>query len=102
MPGDRARGLGVATLADDVDVDRNDVLAALASAGVSARRGIMAAHLEPAYDGAPHGPLPVTELLTTRSIILPLHHELTDEQQIQVVDALAAAIGVVTTGTAAV
>jgi perosamine synthetase len=80
-------------LADDVDVDRNDVLAALASAGVSARRGIMAAHTEPAYAGVDHAPLPVTELLTSRSIILPLHHELTPDQQRHVVATLAEAIG---------
>lgn len=68
------------------------VLAALASAGVSARRGIMAAHLEPAYADHPHGPLPVTELLTRRSLILPLHHDLTENEQRHVVDALALAI----------
>jgi perosamine synthetase len=80
-------------LGDDVPVDRNDVLAALAAAGVSARRGIMAAHTEPAYDDTPHGPLPVTELLTNRSLILPLHHELTPAQQDLIVGALATAIG---------
>jgi dTDP-4-amino-4,6-dideoxygalactose transaminase len=69
-----------------------EVLTVLADAGVSARRGIMAAHLEPAYTDHPHIPLPVTELLATRSLILPLHHELTDADQRQVVDALAAAI----------
>lgn len=76
----------------DDDVDRNDVLAALAEDGVSARRGIMAAHLEPAYADVDHEPLPVTELLTTRSIVLPLHHELTADQQAHVVDALRSAI----------
>jgi perosamine synthetase len=69
-----------------------DVLGVLASAGVSARRGIMAAHLEPAYAGHPHGPLPVTEHLTTRTVILPLHHELTEPEQRTVVDALAQAL----------
>jgi dTDP-4-amino-4,6-dideoxygalactose transaminase len=79
-------------LDDDIAVHRNDVLASLAAAGVSARRGIMAAHLEPAYQGTPHEPLPVTELLTGRSLILPLHHELTIDQQDLVVDALTAAL----------
>ncbi|HEV2777947.1 MAG TPA: DegT/DnrJ/EryC1/StrS family aminotransferase [Actinophytocola sp.] len=69
-----------------------EVLRSLADAGVSARRGIMASHLEPAYEGHPHGPLPVTERLATRSVILPLHHELTDADQRLIVDALAAAI----------
>ncbi len=45
----------------------------------------MAAHLEPAYAGVRHVPLPVTELLTSRSVILPLHHELTPDQQTHVV-----------------
>ncbi|HEX5404357.1 MAG TPA: DegT/DnrJ/EryC1/StrS family aminotransferase [Pseudonocardiaceae bacterium] len=81
-------------LANETTVDRNDVLAALAAAGVSARRGIMAAHLEPAYEGTEHVPLPVTELLTERSLILPLHHELTPEQQELVINTLAAAVGV--------
>jgi dTDP-4-amino-4,6-dideoxygalactose transaminase len=71
----------------------SEVLAALSQAGVSARRGIMAAHLEPAYAGHPHGPLPVTEHLTARTLILPLHHDLTDADQDVVVAALAAAIG---------
>ena len=72
-----------------------DVLAKLAAAGVSARRGIMAAHLEPAYTGHPHDALPGTELLARRSLILPLHHELTDADQQLVVSALADAIELV-------
>ena len=68
-----------------------DVLTDLGRAGVSARRGIMAAHLEPAYAGHPHAALPVTERLTARSLILPLHHELTAQDQDRVVDVIAAA-----------
>jgi perosamine synthetase len=48
----------------------------------------MAAHLEPAYAGHPHGPLPVTEHLATRSLILPLHHELSADEQDLVVNTL--------------
>lgn len=69
-----------------------EVLSALAADGVSARRGIMAAHLEPAYRDHPHGPLPVTEQLTRRTLILPLHHDLTETAQDTVVDALARAL----------
>jgi perosamine synthetase len=72
-----------------------EVLATLASSGVSARRGIMAAHREPAYAGHAHGPLPVTEHLTGRTLILPLHHELTDADQRVVVDALEVALSLV-------
>lgn len=71
---------------------RNAVLAALAERGISARRGIMAAHLEPAYAGHPHIELPVTEYLTHKSLILPLHHELTEADQVHVVDALRTAV----------
>ncbi|HST64952.1 MAG TPA: DegT/DnrJ/EryC1/StrS family aminotransferase [Mycobacteriales bacterium] len=79
-------------LPDDFGGERNDVLRALAAAGISARRGIMAAHLEPAYAGHRHGPLPVTEQLTARTLILPLHHELTAADQDLVVETLAKAL----------
>lgn len=75
-------------LPDDCPMRRDDVLAGLAARGVSARRGIMAAHLEPAYAGHPHVPLPVTEYLTRRSLILPLYDALTDTDQERVVQAL--------------
>ncbi|WP_199442901.1 DegT/DnrJ/EryC1/StrS family aminotransferase [Umezawaea beigongshangensis] len=80
-------------LPDDAQVERNDVLAELARRGVSARRGIMASHLEPAYAGHPHTALPVTEDFTRRTLILPLHHDLTTAEQDTVVDALTAALG---------
>jgi len=67
---------------------RDEALATLAAAGVSARRGIMAAHLEPAYDGVESAPLPVTERLTRHSLILPLHHALTEHDQEHVVAVL--------------
>jgi perosamine synthetase len=67
---------------------RDEVLAELAAAGVSARRGIMAAHLEPAYADTPAAPLPVTERLTRNSLILPLYDGMTDDEQRYVVDAL--------------
>ncbi|MFC0506189.1 DegT/DnrJ/EryC1/StrS family aminotransferase [Micromonospora costi] len=67
---------------------RDEVLAELAAAGVSARRGIMAAHLEPAYADVTPAPLPVTERLTRDSLILPLHHALTEADQDLVVDVL--------------
>src|SRR5215472_9320210 len=63
---------------------RDDLLRVLANAGVSARRGIMAAHMEPAYaDNRPS--LPVTEWLTAHSLILPLFHQLTESEQDHVV-----------------
>ncbi|WP_329129629.1 DegT/DnrJ/EryC1/StrS family aminotransferase [Streptomyces sp. NBC_01476] len=75
-------------LAEDFPVGRDEVLAALSAAGVSARRGIMAAHLEPAYAGHPHIPLPVTERISRDSLILPVFHTMTEEQQDRVVAVL--------------
>jgi dTDP-4-amino-4,6-dideoxygalactose transaminase len=69
-----------------------DVLTALNARGISARRGIMATHLEPAYGGGPAPDLPVTEHLTRRSLILPLYHQMTDADQESVVTALAASL----------
>ncbi|MER5863830.1 DegT/DnrJ/EryC1/StrS family aminotransferase [Kitasatospora sp. NPDC002040] len=73
--------------------DRTEVLTRLAAAGVSARRGIMAAHLEAPYKDSARVPLPNTELLTGRSLILPLYHTLAEDQQDTVVGALRAILG---------
>jgi perosamine synthetase len=78
-------------LPDGFPVTRDDLLRSLAGAGVSARRGIMAAHLEPAYAAQSHEPLPVTEQHTARSLILPLFHDLTEAQQELVASVMVAA-----------
>ena len=88
-------------LPDGFPVSRDDLLRMLADAGVSARRGIMAAHLEPAYAGVPCPPLPVTERVTAGSLILPLFHELTEEEQNRVVSVIQAAAGVPQPATSA-
>ncbi|MEV0637420.1 DegT/DnrJ/EryC1/StrS family aminotransferase [Streptomyces sp. NPDC050619] len=75
-------------LDEDFPVGRDDLLAVLAEAGVSARRGIMASHLEPAYAGHPRAALPVTERISRDSLILPLFHTMTEAQQDRVVAAL--------------
>jgi dTDP-4-amino-4,6-dideoxygalactose transaminase len=87
-------------LDESFPVTRDDLLAELAAHGVSARRGIMASHLEPAYTATPPadtslddtivlGPvLPVTERLSRDSLILPLFHTMTEEQQDHVIGVL--------------
>jgi dTDP-4-amino-4,6-dideoxygalactose transaminase len=72
-------------------LDRDGLLAALAAADVSARRGIMAAHRQPAYAGHEHAPLPVTEHLTDSTLILPVFHQMTDDELARVVDVLRTA-----------
>jgi dTDP-4-amino-4,6-dideoxygalactose transaminase len=69
-------------------LDREGLLAHLASRSISARRGIMAAHLQPAYKGQPSGPLPVTERLTENTLILPVYHQMTSDEQARVVAAV--------------
>ncbi len=71
---------------------RDELLGSMLEAGIVARRGIMAAHLEPTFAGHPHGALPVTEHLTRRSVLLPLFHEMTGEEQERVVDAFLSAV----------
>jgi dTDP-4-amino-4,6-dideoxygalactose transaminase len=79
-------------LPEDAPAGRDELLRLLAAAGVSARRGIMAAHSEPAY--AHEGPwsLPVTERITADSLILPLFHDLSLAEQDRVIEVLAGAL----------
>lgn len=85
---------------EDYPLDREALLLHLAEASVSARRGIMAAHLQPAYAGSPsvRSPLPVTESLTANTLILPLYHQLDAADQATVIDALLAPLAVVRHG----
>jgi len=65
----------------DSPIERDELLACLLIYGISARRGVMASHREPPFRGEPVTHLAVTELLTERSLILPLYHELTEADQ---------------------
>ncbi|MCB2177412.1 MAG: DegT/DnrJ/EryC1/StrS family aminotransferase [Actinomycetales bacterium] len=75
----------------ELGTDRDGLLAHLAEADISARRGIMAAHRQPAYAGAEHLPLPVTERLTDTTLILPVFHQMTGEEIGRVVAAVRSA-----------
>jgi perosamine synthetase len=79
-------------LPEDAPVGRDELLRLLADQGISARRGIMAAHAEPAY--ADEGPwaLPVTERITADSLILPLFHDLSQAEQDMIVDVVTGAL----------
>lgn len=77
----------------DFALSRDELLAHLATRDISARRGIMAAHRQPAYAGHPHVPLPVTERLTDQTLILPLFHHITDAEVHRVIDAVREAGG---------
>jgi dTDP-4-amino-4,6-dideoxygalactose transaminase len=79
----------------DYPLDRDGLLAHLAAADISARRGIMASHRQPAYLTRDTGdvPLPVTEHLTDNTLILPVFHQMTESEQTRVLDALHLAGG---------
>jgi len=66
---------------------RNEVMDRLFEMGVPTRRGVMASHLEPPYRrDAPS--LPLTENTAASTLQLPMHPELTAEQQDRVLAAL--------------
>jgi perosamine synthetase len=69
-------------------VTRDDLLRRLMAFGISARRGFMAAHLEAAYSGVSRIALPVTERLTRQTLILPLFHDLREDEQQRVIDVI--------------
>jgi len=75
------------------DADQREVMQKMLDRGIATRRGIMCAHLEPAY--AQHElrfPLPESERAHRGCILLPLFHQMTGHMQEQVVSALKAAL----------
>lgn len=81
-----------AEVGEDFPLTRDELLDELAGEGISARSGIMAAHLEPAFAGRPNRvPLPVTERLNARTLIVPLYHELGEDGVARVADAVVRA-----------
>jgi perosamine synthetase len=79
-------------LPEDAPVGRDELLLLLAAEGISARRGIMAAHAEPAYAGEGQWALPVTDRVTADSLILPLFHDLSLAEQDMIVDVVTRAL----------
>jgi dTDP-4-amino-4,6-dideoxygalactose transaminase len=76
-------------------LEQRRVMQRMLDDGVSTRRGVMNAHREPAYPAgswrAP-GPLTRSERAQDTVIILPLYHQMTDEEQQRVVAALKRAV----------
>jgi perosamine synthetase len=74
-------------LRKDAGSSRNAVMDRLFEMGIPTRRGVMASHLEPPYRrDAPF--LPMTESAAAATLQLPMHPELTPEQQDRVLNAL--------------
>ncbi|WP_426999044.1 DegT/DnrJ/EryC1/StrS family aminotransferase [Pseudarthrobacter sp. N5] len=74
--------------------DRDGLLASLAEDGISACRGIMAAHRQLAFSGHDSGraDLGFTERLTDNTLILPLYHQLDSHEQARVIDSVMKAV----------
>ncbi len=76
-------------------LEQRRVMQRLLDEGISTRRGVMNAHREPAYPAgswrAP-GPLTRGEQAQDTAIVLPLYHQMTDEDQQRVIAALRRAV----------
>ena len=79
----------------DFPLGREELLERLAQDSISARRGIMAAHRQPAYAGRDNGgaDLSVTERLADHTVILPVYHQLTLDEQSRVIRSILGAAG---------
>ena len=82
------------TLTPTCPRDQSAVMQTLKEENIHTRRGVMCSHREPAYQDLPcRFPLPVSEFLQDRSIILPLYPEMTEEDQDQVITTLLRILG---------
>jgi dTDP-4-amino-4,6-dideoxygalactose transaminase len=76
-------------LRSDAPVSRDQLMQELLDRHISTRRGIMAIHREAPYCGACwDAELPVTNLVVETGVILPLFHEMTEEDQDCVIDSI--------------
>ena len=75
-------------LTAEYPLGRNALMQALLERGISTRRGIMNTHQETSYADLGRQRLPHSEAARDSVIMLPLHHELTAEQQSYIIDQL--------------
>ena len=72
--------------------DQREVMQSMLDRGVATRRGIMCIHREKPYAETARFPLPVSEDVQDRTILLPLYPQMTEAEQDQVIGALKAAV----------
>jgi dTDP-4-amino-4,6-dideoxygalactose transaminase len=76
-------------LTAEAPITRDELMQHLLDRAISSRRGIMASHREkPYWDPAVNSNLPNTTLVADTAIILPVFHEMTDEQQEHVINSI--------------
>jgi perosamine synthetase len=74
-------------------LDQRAVMQALLDAGISTRRGVMCSHREPAYaELSLRQDLPRSEQAQDECVLLPLYAQMSDSEQLAVVDALRRAV----------
>ncbi|SHF00299.1 dTDP-4-amino-4,6-dideoxygalactose transaminase [Kaistia soli DSM 19436] len=74
-------------------LDQRAIMQAMLDEGISTRRGIMCVHMEDAYSDLPRQhSLRRSEIARDQSIILPLYPQLTNEEQLKVIETLAGAV----------
>jgi perosamine synthetase len=79
----------MARLTKDAPISRDELMQRLLDRGISTRRGIMATHREPPYcNDRWERILPETNAVADESIILPLFHEMSEEQREFIVDVI--------------
>src|SRR5258705_6385880 len=79
----------MARLKKDAPVSRDALMQQLLDRGISTRRGIMASHREAPYRDSPGSlELRETDAATDECIILPLFHQLKEEEQEFVLDSI--------------
>jgi perosamine synthetase len=76
-------------LTADAPITRDELMQRMLDRGISTRRGIMAIHREkPYWYALVDHTLPNTNLITDTGIILPIFHEMTDDEQQHVIDCI--------------
>jgi dTDP-4-amino-4,6-dideoxygalactose transaminase len=79
----------------DPALDRDQVMQRMLDDGIATRRGVTNAHREPSYPSgswrAAPGGLANSERASATSLILPLYHQMTGEEQDRVIESLARA-----------
>ncbi|MEP9373339.1 DegT/DnrJ/EryC1/StrS family aminotransferase [Mesorhizobium sp. KR1-2] len=75
------------------DIDQSGVMQDMLDHGISTRRGIMCIHMERAHGDLPRPhSLRRSEAARDHSIILPLYPQMSNDDQMQVIDVLAGAV----------
>lgn len=73
-----------------LETKRNRLMEALSDRGVTTRRGIPAAHREPAYHSREN--LPVTDSVSRRTLFLPIYSSMTDDEVDYVIECVKASL----------